>query len=243
VDTLERLTQRLLDDLDRQGDRPSGPDCLRIEVLGQFVTGTLGPQSRERVETHLDTCLACLDRFIKIRGDLRAITEPEEVSRRLARTLEGLLGDRRSEPFATRVVARVRAVLAFRIPVWTAAGVAAALLLTWMSVEHLQRPSVRLPSPVELRDPTDRLSPAHAQFQRTITGTVSSVRDATSNGVEAHIVDLKDAAGANYILFAWGRPQIRPGDAVEVDAILTAGAQTVGTPVYQGLATTLRKLR
>jgi AcrR family transcriptional regulator len=235
------LTQRLLDDLDRQGDRPGGADCLRLEVLEQFVTGTLGPRPREGVETHIATCLACLDKLIEIRGDLQAITEPEEGSPRLARTLEVLLGDRRSEPLATRVVARVRAALVFRIPVWTAAGVAAALLLTWTSVELLQRPSVR--SPVEVRDPTDRLSPAHAQFQRTISGIVSSVRDATSNGIEAHIVDLKDASGASYILFAWGRPQIRPGDAVEINAILTPGAQTVGTPVYQGLATTLRKLR
>jgi hypothetical protein len=76
-----------------------------------------------------------------------------------------------------------------------------------------------------------------------VSGVVRSVRDATSNGVEAHIVDLKDASGASYMLFTWGRPTISKGDTVEIDAIFTPTAPTVGAPVYQGVATALRKTR
>jgi hypothetical protein len=228
-------------DLDRQSDRPAGPDCLRPAVLGQLAAGSMSAQQRERIERHLDECSVCLDRLIEIRADIQAIMAPGRVSPRLARTLERLLGP--PQPLAARLAARVRGVLAFRIPVWTVAGVAAAVLLTWMAVGRFQQPFMPMPAPIEVRDPTDRLTPAHAQTLRKVSGTVSAVRDATSNGVEAHIVDLETSSGANYVLFMWGRPQIRPGDAVEVDAILTAGTQTVGRPVHQGLATALRKVR
>jgi hypothetical protein len=242
VDRFDELTQRLLADLDRQGDRPAGPDCLRPEALGQIVAGSVSAQQRERIERHLDECSVCLDRLLEIRADIQAIMAPGRVSPRLARTLERLLGGPpRSLP--ARLAGRVRGVLALRIPVWTVAGVAAAVLLTWMALDRFQRPFMPVPAPIQVRDPTDRLTPAHARTQRKVSGTVSAVRDATSNGVEAHIVDLEDSSGASYILFTWGRPQIRPGDAVEVDAILTAGTQTVGRPVHQGLATALRKVR
>ena len=47
MDRLDRLTQRLLEELDRHGDRPSGPDCLRLDVLGRLATGGLDAQTRE----------------------------------------------------------------------------------------------------------------------------------------------------------------------------------------------------
>ena len=243
MDRLDRLTQRLLEDLDRQGDPPSGPDCLRLEVLGRHATGDLDTQTRERVETHLNGCLACLDRFIALRDDLQALSAPGEVSPRLARTLDTLLGVEPVPSLGARVLDRVRRVFVFRVPAWAIAGAAAAVLLTWAAADRVQRPAPPAPSPTAAGDPTDRLNPAHAQFQRTVSGVVSSVRDATSNGVEAHIVDLKDASGASYVLFTWGRPTIRKGDAVEIDAIFTSGAQTAGAPVYQGVATALRKAR
>lgn len=243
MDRLDRLTQRLLEDLDRQGDRPSGPDCLRLEVLGRLATGGLDAQTRERVETHLNGCLSCLDRFIAIRDDLQALHAPDQVSPRLARTLDALLGVEPAPSLGARVLDRVRRVFVFRVPAWAVAGAAAAVLLTWAAADRVQRPVPTAPSPTA-GSPTDRLNPAHAQLQRTISGVVSSVRDATSNGVEAHIVDLKDASGASYVLFTWGRPTIRKGDAVEIDAIFTSGsAQTAGAPVYQGVATALRKAR
>ena len=83
----------------------------------------------------------------------------------------------------------------------------------------------------------------HRQAPRTVSGVVNSIRDATSNGVEAHIVSLKDTAGASYILFAWGRPTVGPGDSVEIDGIFTSGTQSAGLPVYQGVATQLRRAR
>lgn len=243
MDRLDRLTERLLEELDQQGERPPGPDCLRLDVLGRLATGWLDVQTRERVETHLNGCLSCLDRFIAVRDDLQALAAPGEVSPRLSRTLEALLGVEPVPSLGARALDRVRRIFVFRVPAWAVAGAAAAVLLTWVAVDRIQRPVPPAPSSTAAGDPTDRLNPAHAQFQRTVSGVVSSVRDATSNGVEAHIVDLKDASGASYVLFTWGRPTIRTGDAVEVDAIFTSGAQTAGAPVYQGVATALRKAR
>ncbi len=244
MDRLDRLTQRLLEDLDQRGGQPAGPDCLRVEILGRLATGRLEPQSRERVETHLNDCLFCLDRFVAVRDDLQALAAPGEVSPRLARTLDTLLG---VVPPATslgrRVLARLRRVLVFRVPAWAVAGAAAAVLLTWVASDRIHRHAASGPAGVEVRGQGDRLNPAHAQLQRTVSGVVSSVRDATSNGVEAHIVDLKDAAGASYVLFTWGRPTVQKGDAVEIDGIFTPAAQAAGPPVYQGVATALRKAR
>jgi hypothetical protein len=198
----------------------------------------LEPRTREGVETHLNGCLACLDRFIAVRDDLQALTAPSEVSPRLARTLDSLLGGEAPPSVASRVVGLVRRALVVRVPAWAVAGAAAAVLLTWVTADRLPRST-----PATIGDPSQALTPAHAQLQRTVAGVVSSVRDASSNGVEAHIVDLKDASGASYVLFTWGRPSVKAGDAVEIDAIFTPGAQTVGAPVYQGLATALRKAR
>jgi hypothetical protein len=236
---LDRLTQRLLEELDRQGDRPSGPDCLRAEVLGRLATGRLDAQARASVQAHLDGCLSCLDRFIAIRDDLQALTAPGEASPRLAQTLDRLIGGRAPSP-SPGVLERVRQLLAFRVPAWSVAGAAAALLLTWAITERLHRP---VPPPVASGPPIERLEPAHAQLRGTVSGVVSSVRDATTNGVEAHIVDLKDAAGTSYMLFTWGRPTIEKGDMVEIDAIFTPGAQDAGRPIYQGVATALRKAK
>jgi len=193
LDRLDRLTQRLLEDLDRQGDPPSGPDCLRLEVLGRHAKGGLDTQTRERVETHLNGCLSSLDRFIAIRDDLQALHSPDQVSPRLARTLDTLLGVEPVPSLGARVLDRVRRVFVFRVPAWAVAGAAAAVLLTWAAADRIQRPSPPPPSPTAAGDPTDRLNPAHAQLQRTVSGVVISVRDATSKGVEAHIVDLTDA--------------------------------------------------
>ena len=89
----------------------------------------------------------------------------------------------------------------------------------------------------------DRLRPAHRQNTRTISGIVSSVRDATSNGVEAHVLSLKEASGATYLLFTWGRPTVRPGDAVEIDALFAAAAPGADPAVYQGVVTEVRRAK
>jgi hypothetical protein len=240
---LDRLTQRLLQDMDQQGARAVGPDCLRTELLGRLASGRLDAHTRERVETHLDGCLNCLDRFIGIRDDIQALTAPGEVSPRLAQALDALLGGSSTpEPLAPRA-GRIRRVLAFRVPAWAVAGAAAAILLAWVAADRLHRPGAPMPPSSGAVD-TERAVPAHTQLQRTVSGVVSSVRDATSNGVEAHIVDLRDASGASYVLFTWGRPTVRAGDAVEIDAIFTTGGvQAAGAPVYQGVATALRKAR
>ena len=234
MDGLDRLTQRLLEELDRQGDRPSGPDCLRTATLGRLAAGRLDGQARETAQAHLDGCLSCLDRFIAIRDDLQALSAAGEVSPRLQRRLDSLIGTPAPSP-GERLRDRVRRLLDVRVPAWTAAAAAAGVLLIWVVTDRVQHPT-----PVATGIPAEQLTPAHAQLQRTVSGVVSSVRDATTNGVEAHIVDLEDAGGASYVLFTWGRPTIAKGDMVEIDAIFTRGA---GPPTYQGVTTALRKTK
>lgn len=247
MDRLDRLTQRLVDDLDRQSEVPSGSTrCLAPSLLGEFATGSLDSQTRERVDIHLDACLACLNRVVELRDDLHGLAAPGDVSARLVTALNQLIGDQPEErSFWTHTAERVRRALVFRVPAWTVAAVVAAMLITWTVAYKFQQPDARIGWPANVSDPTSpgRLTPAERGVTRTVSGVVSSIRDATSSGVEAHVVSLKDASGATYVLFAWGRPTVGPGDAVEIDGIFTTVSQNAGLPVYQGMATQFRRAR
>jgi hypothetical protein len=240
VDRLDRLTQRLIGEMDQQTDLPSR-DCLGLVQLERFATGGLDPSTREHVETHLDECLTCVNRYVELRDDLQGTAAPEPASPRLRRKLDGLIGGERRERLPTRVAGSLRRAVVSRVPAWAVVGVAAGvMLITWTVAYHLQRPGAPVEWPVDFSSPA-QLMPMYRQVPRTVSGVVSAIRDATSNGVEAHIVSLKDASGATYVLFAWGRPTVGPGDSVEIDGIFTRATQSAGTPVYQGVATELRR--
>jgi hypothetical protein len=243
VDRLDRLTQRLTDEMDQQTDRASR-DCLGPALLERFATGGVDPPTRERVEAHLDQCLTCANRYVELRDDLQAMAAPEPVSPVLRQTLERLIGGERRERFPTRVAGSLRRALVFRVPAWAVAAVAAGIMvITWTVVSNLQRPGAPVEWPVEFSSP-GQLTPAHRQLPRTVSGVVSSLRDATSSGVEAHVISLKDTSGATYVLFAWGGPTVKLGDSVEIDGIFTSAAtQSAGLPVYQGVAIQLRRTR
>ena len=244
MDRLDRLTELLLRNLAQPGDEPLRPDCARPERLGRLATGRLDAQTREQLERHLDGCMICLDRFIAIRDDLQALSAPEPVSPRLAQALDALLGMPTTQSATLGLIGQIRRALEFRMPVWAAAGAVVVIALSWLGGDRLHRLGAPTPSPTAHVETEQRAQPAHAQMQRTISGVVSAVHDANSNGVEAHIVDVRNASGTTYVLFIWGRPTIRAGDAVEADAIFTVGSvQPAGPPVYQGVAIALRKVR
>jgi len=140
-----------------------------------------------------------------------------------------LAGEAPAPPRRARVAGQLRRLVTARFPAWAVAGAAAAVLLTW-GVAHYR--SIE-PTPATM-------TPAHSQTTRTVSGVVSSVRDATSNGVDAYVVSVTDAAGATYVLFAWGRPSVHDGERVEIDAVFAKASESAGRPVYQGVATALR---
>jgi hypothetical protein len=240
LDRLDRLTERLLESLDRQ------QPCLGWPVLDQLATGKIDIPAREGAEAHLEECLACLHRFLELRDHVHGFRAPSEVSPRLVAALDRLIG---KEPggrsLAAGLAQRLRRALVFRVPAWTVAAMAAAILITWVAVENLSGPAGRVEWPAGVPDPTAprRLTPADRQATRTVSGVVSTIRDATSGGIEAHVVSLEDARGTTYVLFAWGRPTVSPGDAVEIDGIFTVISHSAGQPTYQGIATGLRKAK
>lgn len=206
------------------------------------MAGRLAPPVRERVDAHLTDCLSCLDRFVELRDHLHGLATAAPVSPVLATKLDILLGHQPGERFWTGGVERLRRAFVVRVPAWAVAGMAALMLTTWVATYKLQRPSATIEWPVDFSSP-GQLTPAHRQVPRTVSGVVSSLRDATSNGVEAHVVSLRDTSGATYVLFAWGPPAVKLGDSVEIDGIFTSATQSAGTPVYQGVATQLRRVR
>jgi hypothetical protein len=236
------LTRRLLEDLDERTQLPTDR-CLELGLLEQFAGGSVGSVDRERVEAHLGDCLVCLDRFVELRDHLRGIAAPERVSPHLARTLDTLIGRVPKRRLWSRIAETLRRALVFRVPAWAVAAMAAVMVITWVAAYKTQRPDTAIQWPVDFSSP-GKLTPTRGQVPRTVSGVVSSLRDATANGVEAHVVSLKDTAGATYILFAWGQPTVRLGDSVEVDGIFASDVtQNAGLPVYQGVATQLRRVR
>ena len=222
MDRLEQLTVRLQSVLEREAsDHPfDGSDV------------------------HLDSCLACLDRFVDLRDAVHGIAAPQPVSRRLARRLDELQGVTTADALRTRLIDGVRRALALRLPAWTVVGIAVTLVvLTWVATQHIYQPAVGVQWPLPDLTRPDPLRPAHGQGARTVTGIVSTVQDATSHGVDAHVLSLTDASGATYLLFTWGRPTVRPGDTVEIEALFASIPQQAGPPVYQGLVTELRRAK
>jgi hypothetical protein len=241
LDRLDQLARRLLENLDRQTDVPSS-SCLDAALLEDLLGGRLDGTARQRAASHLDECLPCLDRFVELRDHLAGIAAPAPVSPRLLKTLDELIGPPPGETAWQRLIESARRALEFRVPLWAATGIAVVVLVTALAAHRFQQPGAPVEWPVDFSSP-GQLTPTHRQASRTVAGTVSSVRDATSNGVEAHVVSVKDTAGATYVLFAWGPPLVGPGDPVEVQAIFTAAASGEGKPVYQGVATQLRRAR
>jgi hypothetical protein len=235
------LTQRLVEDLDRGTLLPSDR-CLEPGLLEQFARDALGPVDRERAEAHLGDCLTCLDRLVELRDHLQGIATCGPVSPRLARTLDTLIGRELKVRSWTRIEEALRRASVFKVPAWAVAGMATLVLITWVGAHKLQRPDQTIEWPVDFSSP-GKLSPTHRQTPRTVSGVVSSLRDATTNGIEAHVVSLKDTSGATYVLFAWGQPTVHLGDSVEADGIFSGVAQSAGLPVYQGVAIQFRRGR
>jgi hypothetical protein len=209
---VDELTQRLLVSLEQEASEHAFSDA----------------------RAHLDHCLVCLNRSVELRDDLHAVTSPEPASPRLARRLAQLLGEEREAVRSAGVLAGLRRAFDLRVPAWAVAGGAAALvLLTWVATQHVDL--VR-----GVSTPPGRLTPLHRQGVTHVAGVVSSVRDATANGVAAHVLSIRDASGATYVLFTWGPPTVGPGDAVEIEALFTSVAREAGPTVYQGVVTELR---
>ncbi len=241
MDPLERLTDRLLFELDGEMSPPS-PGCLGAAALGDLLAGRLGPPARDRAETHVSACLSCLHRLMQLRDDLRAIAAPSPASPELRATLARLLGEPSTTPTRQRLAGALRRAFRVRVPAWGVAGLAAALVLaTWVTTQYAYRAPGRVDWPLPDGARPDALTPAHRRASRTISAVVKSVRDATSNGVDAHVLRLTDTAGTTYLLFTWGAPTVRPGDAVEIQALFTGMTSEAGAPVYQGVVTELRR--
>ena len=216
---MDRLTQGLLERLDRDAE-----DHLF-----------------EGSDAHLGECLACLDRFVVLRDDMHAVATAKPVSRHLVRKLGDLLGRQEASGVWTYLPEHVRRVFSLRVPAWTMATAVALVALAWATTTHL--PVVNVDWPLGASRP-DRLTPAHRQGTRTVTGVVSSIRDARSNGVDAHVLSLTDPSGSTYVLFAWGPPSVGPGDTVEIEALFTSVPQaTTPVVVYQGVVTALRRAK
>jgi hypothetical protein len=153
-----------------------------------------------------------------------------------------LIGREPREGFWTRIAEVLRRASVVKVPAWAAAGMAALVLITWVGAQKLQRPDQTIEWPVDFSS-RGQLTPTHRQTPRTVSGVVSSLRDATTNGIEAHVVSLKDASGTTYVLFAWGQPTVHLGESVEADGIFTSTTQSAGPTVYQGVAIQLRRAR
>jgi hypothetical protein len=115
----------------------------------------------------------------------------------------------------------------------SAASIVVATLSTMVALKPGTSPA---PVPGGVGAPPGQLAPLGVPGTelRTVTGRVESVRDASEGSVVAHVLRLREAKGATYVLFAWGPPAARAGDTVRVEASFVRTEDE--PPVYRGLA-------
>ena len=225
---LDQASDRLVEDLERRASAPA-IDCVTTQDLESRLAGRLEPSAQTRVDAHLEPCLTCLNSFVELRDTLQGLADPAPASPALQRVLDGLIAITPRGAREPESSGRLGRLVRARFPAWAVAGIAASLLAVWALGRDPDVPA--------------RLTPVHSESARTVSGVVGGIRDATANGVEAHVVSVTDAAGASYELFVWGPPSVRAGDAVEIDAVVAGTADGAGRRVYQGVATTMRRTR
>lgn len=211
----------LIGELRRRRTHEGRSACLSDAALEALAEDTLSPSALAGARDHVAQCLVCLRAYAEVRSLLEAsrVVEPEAFAAGVS------AGIRRF----------VRRGLAARIPVpWVVAAVAASALLTWMSVAGIGWGPMRVsppPSTVELA----------GADSRTVTGKVESVRDATSSGMTAHVIRVRDAGGAGYAVFVWGAPSVGAGDAVTIQGVFSPLEGSTRGSSYQGVATNVRR--
>src|SRR6266545_5495780 len=201
---MDELLDTVLEDLDRKRRQGRLSGCLSDILLEALITGRLALPEVETAHAHLRECLGCMHAYASLRWLLELVVP------------DGFV-DEVAVPAPVRTV-RERIVHFWRntigrpIPAgWALGAATAAVLLTWMTLTVYQV-SVLRPYPSDgTPRPSEMIGLAHRGDARTatVTGTVNAIRDATSHGVEAYVVTLRDPGGATYVLFAWGSPSVR----------------------------------
>jgi hypothetical protein len=218
--------------LERERGLEARPDCLGDSVLERLALGSLPRAELELVVEHLRACTACMHAYAVTRS-LLEMSEPE-----LSKSVGFEPAARRLRPGA-RWREHMRRMLAWRIPAgWAIAPAVAAVLLTWMVTSTMDRPTV-IPIPM---NPGDAGSPtmrglSQGPEPRTVRGMVATVQEATTEGIETHVVTVKDGSGPTYVIFVWGRPAVRPGELIEATGVFTA--MNTSGEMYKGVASRL----
>jgi hypothetical protein len=247
VERLERLAQQLAEDLDRKAELSTEDECVTPELLEQFLSGSIGAEARARVEAHLDRCLICLNRLVAFRDCFNGLTASAKASSRLAARLGGLIEPQTRPQFWSLVVETIRRLIALRIPAgWVVAATTAAILGTWMITSIYQRelpsPTSILPSVSGPRPMTPLSQRTDQGTRRTVSGVVMEVRDATFDGIEAHIVRLRDWAGVEYSMFVWGPVTVRERDSVQAEGVFQETTEVGGPVIHKGVAIMLKPI-
>ena len=202
----------------------AGPDCLAEATLENLIDGTLPASEAGAARAHLDSCLACLHAYAVLRSllEVGAVETPEVSGARSA------------------TIGRVRRMLSIRLPLpWTIAAAAACALLTWTLgvVPHrAERGSVAQP----VAPSTNELA---GESARRVSGTVSQVRDASTPGMPAHVLELSDEAGARYTVFVWGPATVRAGDPITVQGAFSREEAPGAGTAYRGVAGVVERQR
>jgi len=219
-----------LEAIQRRRAEAHGLGCLSDALLEALAEDTLPPAEVALVRDHLARCLMCLRAY----GELRSLLEAARAGDSLVSTPPAAAAGR------ARAAATARRVWGLRLPLpLTGAVTAASILLTWATIvgperDWLRPPLVGSPSPIT------ELAGAGS---RVVAGTVEEIRDASGAGVPAHVITLKDAAGATYAMVVWGVPAVGVGDAVTVQGVWSPVDDPGGGVLYKGVGTDVRRQR
>jgi S1-C subfamily serine protease len=132
---VEKIAAELLKDMEMR----KTPECLSVDILGEYIEHTLPNEEWDRVENHLRSCLYCLNQLVELRELLFLEKNAEPLPRSLERKLRRLATQETSsiwkglfetfKEFATSALETTREIFSFRYTWQAVSGLSLAVVV------------------------------------------------------------------------------------------------------------------
>ena len=235
-------------------------DCPSVIQLEAYATNGLDSSEKERLDSHLEGCLSCLNVMVELRDLIAGIENPEplvpSLESRLKNTIfpksekvvpsarfNDLIGNHAGDSFGWRDVFGLRVL----------AGALAGVILTLGAMKIvdirnqfeqesslLMRVSENQPIDKKTLETLEKIrSVPKSESIRNIVGIIRSLKKGTMDGFSYYIFEVRTKTGSEYLFFSWGTPEFQVNDRVDVYASIKGLMDKAGTKT--GVAKKVRK--
>lgn len=151
VDRFDTLSHKLIERLEERR-LSSGPGCLSVGQLEEYLVGKLTSEERGAVEAHLNGCLACVSAKVELEDFLEGIASPAPLEpalrKRLWADMKPSVASRPFLPAPRRLWMAIQEALEWRVFVgWGLSGALAGMVLAVTVANVIQEQAQVVPPP------------------------------------------------------------------------------------------------